>query len=482
MRLITAVSEQFSGLCKMEKEARSLIFSATPLIGLLLLSLLYTELIWLPNTRHCGSDQMVGNHEYRNLCSIRSTGKDGQGIDDQEHLNFLLRRLVRGEDQTQLDTTGFACHSDFHTDVCVANRPVRIDMRTMNIYATFSQGIPQANHTVRPYARKADKKAMSFVSPVQILQGNITLPACQYTHNVPAAVFSSGGYTGNLFHEFNEIIIPLFVTYRSLQSRLRFIVTDFNPPFSGKFKKILSHLSSYEVIKPAANGSVHCFPGAVIGLHYHGNLALNNTDIPGGYSMLGFRQFLRESYNLKVVNVSEMNKPVLILVSRPKTRTFLNEDDMVTMMKALGFRVVVARPHMMSNLDKFAQVVNSCSVMVGAHGAGLTNAMFLPQGAVLVQVVPLGLRWLSATYFGGPAKEMGLKYVEYRVEPVESSLLTLYNQDHPVITNPASIFLEGYAVARAVYINGQNLTINVVRFREALVKALGLLGLSAPLG
>ncbi|XP_058218203.1 alpha-1,3-arabinosyltransferase XAT3-like [Rhododendron vialii] len=466
----------------MEKEPRSLIFRATPLICLLLLSLLYTELIWLRYTRHCGSDQMVGNQEFRNWCSIRSTGKDGQGIDDQEHLNFLLRRLVRGEDQTQLDTTGFACHSDFHTDVCVASRPVRIDMRTMKVYATFSRGIPQENHIVRPYARKADKIAMSFVSPVQILQGNITPPACQYTHNVPAAVFSSGGYTGNLFHEFNEIIIPLFVTYRPLQSRLRFIVTDFNPPFSGKVTKILSHLSSYEVINPAADQSVHCFPGAVVGLHYHDYLAINTTDIPGGYSMLGFKQFLRESYNLKVVNVSEMNKPVLILLSRPKTRTFLNEDEMVTMMKALGFRVIVARPHMTSNLDKFAQVVNSCSVMVGAHGAGLTNAMFLPQGAVLVQVVPLGLRWLSARYFGGPAKEMGLKYVKYQIEPVESSLLTLYGQDHPVITNPASLFLKGYMAARAVYIDAQNLTINVVRFRETLVKARGLLERSAPLG
>ncbi|KAH7860011.1 hypothetical protein Vadar_008108 [Vaccinium darrowii] len=373
-----------------------------------------------------------------------------------------------------------ALHSAFRLGT-VRSIPVRIDTRTMKVYAPFSQGMPQANHIIRPYARKADKIAMSFVSPVQILPGNITPPACHYTHNVPAVVFSSGGYRGNLFHEVNDIIIPLFITCRHFQSRLRFITTDFSLPFLGKFNQILSHLSSYEVIKAAANGSVHCFPGAVIGLHYHGNLALNTTDIPGGYSMLGFKQFLRESYNLKVGNVSEINKPVLILLSRPKTRTFLNEDEMVTMMKALGFRVVIARPDMMSNLDKFAQVVNSCSVMVGAHGAGLTNAMFLPQGAVLVQVQPLGLGWVSSTYFGRPAKEMGLKYLEYKIEPVESSLLTLYSRDHPVITNPASIFSKGYLAARAVYVDGQNLTINVVRFRGTLVKVLKLLGRPAPL-
>lgn len=71
---------------------------------------------------------------------------------------------------------------------------------------------------------------------------------------------------------------------------------------------------------------------------------------------------------------------------------------------------------------------------------------------------------------------------KYQIEPVESSLLTLYGQDHPVITNPASLFLKGYMAARAVYVDGQNLTINVVRFRETLVKALGLLERSAPSG
>ena len=68
-------------------------------------------------------------------------------------------------------------------------------------------------NSVQPYARKDDEIAMKAVSPVQILHGNIDPPACHFTH-VPAMVFSSGGFTGNLFHEFNEVIIPLFITSR----------------------------------------------------------------------------------------------------------------------------------------------------------------------------------------------------------------------------------------------------------------------------
>ncbi|XP_058217640.1 alpha-1,3-arabinosyltransferase XAT2-like [Rhododendron vialii] len=352
----------------------------------------------------------------------------------------------------------------------------------MNVYPPFSQHMPQANRTIRPYARQEDETAMSLVSPVQILQGNITPPACQYTHNVPAVVFSSGSFAGNLFHEFSEILIPLFITSRHFQSRLHFIVTDFSPSFIGKFEDILSHLSSYKVINPTANGSVHCFPGAVVGLHYHGNLAIKSSDIPRGYSMLDFKQFLRKSYNLKIRDLSQPEQPVLILISRQSSRRFLNENEMVTMMKALGFKVVIARPNAMSNLDKYAQVVNTSSVMVGAHGAGLTNALFLPQGAVLVQLVPLGVDWASTNYFGGPATEMGLNYIEYKIEPEESSLLSFYGCNHPVITNPASIFAKGYTAARAVYIDRQNMYINVVSFRKTLVKVLRLLGRSAPSG
>ncbi|KAF7139907.1 hypothetical protein RHSIM_Rhsim06G0220900 [Rhododendron simsii] len=353
-----------------------------------------------------------------------------------------------GGNQTQLEETGLACHYDYHTEVCVSDRPVRIDTLTMKVYIPYDQGMPEADSIIIPYAKREDKWITgTAVSSVQILRENIsTAPACEYTHNVPAVVFSSGGSTGNIFHEFTELIVPLFLTSRHFQSRL-LMVTDFRLQFMSKYKKIFSHLSSYEVINPAANVSVHCFPGAVVGLHYHDNLAIKTAEIPKGYSMLDFKKFLRDSYNLKIQDSSQMSlteKSTLILISRKKSRVFMNEDEMVTMMKALGFRVVVAQPDMMANMDKFAEIVNSCSILVGAHGAGLTNAVFLPEGAVLVQVVGLGIDWISNTYFGIPALGMGLNYIDYKIEPEESSLISLYGKDHPVIDDPESITSKGY--------------------------------------
>lgn len=135
-------------------------------------------------------------------------------------------------------------------------------------------------------------------------------------------------------------------------------------------------MSAYNAVNPEEDGSVHCFPGAVIGLKYHNNLALNASDIPGGYSMNDFKHFLRKSYSLKITNVSkiEQPKPVLVLISQTTTRKFLNKDEMVSLMEDLGFQVMAAPPDNMPSLDKFAQVVNSCSVMIGVHGAGLANS------------------------------------------------------------------------------------------------------------
>lgn len=127
---------------------------------------------------------------------------------------------------------------------------------------------------------------------------------CDYSHRVPAVIFSSSGFIGNQFHELDDIIIPLFLTSRHFKSHVRFILVDYKPWFVTKCKWILSHLSHYEVMNSASNGKVHCFPGAVIGLKYHGNLALNTSKILGGYSMLDFKQFLKKSYGLRTKNVA----------------------------------------------------------------------------------------------------------------------------------------------------------------------------------
>ncbi|KAL1821468.1 alpha-1,3-arabinosyltransferase XAT2 [Daucus carota subsp. sativus] len=396
-------------------------------------------------------------------------------------LEVLLSRLVPEEQRSEFESSGLACDSAAHSLVCVVNKPVKIiNSGSTGVSVVYESSQSAGERTiVRPYARQEDADLLKSVTPVEILsqENSSVKQGCHYNHDVPAVLFSTSGFTGNLFHEMNEIIIPLFLTSFQFQSHVQFVVTDHKASFVSRYGRLLSKLSRYEVINPAANRSiVHCFPGAVVGLKFHEFLGFNSSEIPRGYFMEDFRNFLRQTYRLKAQNVSAITKPNLLLISRQHSRTFLNENQLVDMMRTSGFQVIVAKPKRMANLAKFAKLVSSCSVMVGAHGAGLANEVFLPAGAVMVQVVPLGLDWASGAYFGEPASDMGVHYLEYKIEPEESSLINSYKRDHPVITDPTRVLYNDYQAGRALYIDGQNMKIDLARFKKTLTEALKLLG------
>ncbi|KAK1405029.1 alpha-1,3-arabinosyltransferase XAT2-like [Heracleum sosnowskyi] len=429
------------------------------------------------------SQQTISADEDNSTTALQPTNQqEPNGLQNQNSsFKVLLSRLVQEEHQRELESTGLACDSAVHSLVCVVNKPVKIiDKKSSGVSVLYEPSISAQDKTiVRPYARQEDENLLKFVTPVEILQqeNSSIKQACHYNHDVPAVLFSSSGFTGNLFHEMNEIIIPLFITSFQFQSKVRFIITDYKTSFVSRYTRLLSKLSRYEVINLAANSSiVHCFPGAVVGLKFHDFLGINSSEIPRGYFMKNFKHFLRETYSLKTPDVSKITTPTLLLVSRQHSRTFLNENQLVNMIKESGFQVIVAKPKRMANLGKFAKLVSSCSVMVGAHGAGLANEVFLPAGAVMVQVVPLGLDWASNAYFGEPAYDMGVHYLEYKIEPEESSLINSYKRDHPIIADPTRVLYKDYEAGRALYIDGQNMKIDLARFKKTLNEARKLLG------
>ena len=373
-------------------------------------------------------------------------------------------------ERRKIEATGYACDVTENSLVCVSNHGVRIETNKNIIVYTENSGRDASS--TKPYALQKDKYLLQWITPVKILHGAKNPPACHYNHTVPAVIFSSG-ILGNIFHEFNDIIIPLFITTSHFKSEVLFILEDHDAWFVTKFSKILSRLSHYRVMNPAANATVHCFPGMILGIRYHDNLALNPRDILGGYSMRNFRQFLAAAYNLNFAHVSQVvvKQPMVMLLSREKTRKFINEDEIVSMIQGLGFRVVVARTKDALNLDKFGNKINSCAVLVVSHGAGLTNELFLPIGAVMVQVEPVGVEWAASKYYGDPAGAMGVHYLRYKIEPEESSLVELYGRNDSDITDPESFYGMGYRLAR---FEQQDIRVNVARFRNTMVQALEL--------
>jgi hypothetical protein len=44
--------------------------------------------------------------------------------------------------------------------------------------------------------------------------------------DVPAVLFSTGGFTANVYHEFNDGILPLLVTANHFRRRVVFVILE----------------------------------------------------------------------------------------------------------------------------------------------------------------------------------------------------------------------------------------------------------------
>ncbi|CAN6991066.1 hypothetical protein IGI04_003384 [Brassica rapa subsp. trilocularis] len=376
------------------------------------------------------------------------------------------------------------CKKLARTEICEINGDVRVHGKS----ATTDKAIAFAfsgNSTwhIKPYARKGDVAAMERVREWTVkLEQNANLSRCVRNHSVPAILFSLGGYSMNNFHDFTDIVIPLYTTARRFNGEVQFLVTNKNQPWINKFKGILKNLSNYDLIYIDEEDETHCFSSVTVGLtrhrEYYKELTIDPSD--SEYSISDFRKFLRDSYSLRNAAVrpvttrrNQRRRPRMLILARGRSRAFTNAGAIARAAKQIGFKVVVAEAN--ADVASFAQTVNSCDVMLGVHGAGLTNMVFLPENAVVVQILPIGgFEWLAKTDFEEPSKGMNLRYLEYKIAAEESTLLRRYGRDHEVVRDPSAVGKRGWEMFQSVYLVQQNVSVDINRFRPVLVKAFEL--------
>ncbi|KAJ3699254.1 hypothetical protein LUZ61_002959 [Rhynchospora tenuis] len=339
--------------------------------------------------------------------------------------------------------------------------------------------------TMKPYSRKGDSNVMPHVRAVTIkpLYTSTEAPKCNIYHNITAIVFSKGTYAGkNFFHDFSDVLVPLFITARQFEGEVQILMADSQPSWIEKHKKYLNQISNYEIIDFNQEILVHCYPRVIVGLYSHGEFQVDPLRTPYNYSMVDFARLMRRAYSLErnfATNLIEDNKkmPRLLIIARNHTRKLINIDEVVAVGEEFGFEVAVNESSLHTNVEEFARMVNSFDVIVGVHGAGLTNEVFLPTNAVLIQIVPLGkIHWIAFTDYGKPAIDMKLKYVQYCISEEESTLIDLYPRDHAVFRDPVSFHKQGWAAMGKIYLDQQNVKLNITIFKPVLTRALELLG------
>uniref|UniRef100_M8BT63 Uncharacterized protein n=1 Tax=Aegilops tauschii TaxID=37682 RepID=M8BT63_AEGTA len=78
---------------------------------------------------------------------------------------------------------------------------------------------------------------------------------------------------------------------------------------------------------------------------------------------------------------------------------------------------------------------------------------------------------MAKNYYGEPARRLGLHYIPYKILPSESSLFRRYARDDPVLTDPVAVNAKGWQVTKKVYLDGQNVRLDMARFRRRLREA-----------
>ncbi|XP_059650353.1 xylan glycosyltransferase MUCI21-like [Cornus florida] len=364
--------------------------------------------------------------------------------------------------------------SNHRYDICSINGPTVLDTSQSTFFVVGPENSKPLVEKVRPYPRKWESFTMGRIKELTLTSGSPS-PPCEVQHNVPALVFSAGGYTGNFFHDFNDGFIPLFITVNSVLPDKDFVlvISKSRDWWVHKYANLLRSFSKHTIINLDNDNVTHCFPSATLGLMSHGFMTIDPKLIPNSRTIQHFHALLEKTYGQghPSFSIPPKARPRLLLASRSGGvgRVILNQAEVEKVAREEGFDVTVFEPKSSTPLREAYVLIHSSHVMIGVHGAALTHSLFLRPGSVFVQVVPIGSEWVAEACFGKPARDMGLEYMEYKIGVEESSLVEKYGKDEVLLKDPQALLKKGWSnEIMDIYLKKQNVKFDLVRFRGYL--------------
>ncbi|VAH69476.1 unnamed protein product [Triticum turgidum subsp. durum] len=389
---------------------------------------------------------------------------------------------------------GICCdRSDFNTDVCFMAGDVRTDAASLSFLlfpppngtASANATVGEKEERVQPYTRKWEKHLMANIQEVRLRAARPDEAQdghrCDVRHDAPALVMTAGGYTGNLFHAFNDGFLPAWLTVQHLRRRVVLAVLAYNPWWAGTFRELVSGLSDHHVIDLLHDKRTHCFPGAIVGTRFHGILAVEPARTKDNRTLVNFHDFLAGAYkddstppeaNQQQQQQQPRRRPRLGLYSRKGTRVIENEAAVARLAESVGFDVSILETANGAPLSSEYAAVSACDVLVGVHGADLTKLLFLrPRRAALLQIAPLGVPHVARGCYEKATAMMEMHYEQYDAAANESSLVRKYPADDVVLRDPEAATRErGWDLTARVYLGGQNVSLDLGRFGDTLRK------------
>ncbi|KAG0475014.1 hypothetical protein HPP92_014700 [Vanilla planifolia] len=154
---------------------------------------------------------------HRNVSSLKQ--KHIVESSDQER-NHVIGSHSQEENDTLKgvtdQTSSIICDfSESRSDTCYMLGDVRVLSSSSSILlvSTSSQPPSSSNNSsqsIKPYARKWEPQSMQNIKELHLRTSSKQQqsPDCNLKHTVPGIIFSTGGFLGNFFHDFTDVIIP----------------------------------------------------------------------------------------------------------------------------------------------------------------------------------------------------------------------------------------------------------------------------------
>merc|ERR1712000_33827 len=330
------------------------------------------------------------------------------------------------------------------------------------------------------------------------------------------ALFSYRQYHQNYYHIIMDDMIGMWWTVyhhfqhaEELPRDVKIVVLDDQGGMGMDGDNMLSALTVEPIVKRSdlhTSGKLVCFRRALVGQ------AERSWGGPGRRfikpeMLRQFHQFLRNGARalataqieleeetrsgiIEDLSIVSVEKPRAAVLFRKSTRLVLNEQEVLDGLRQAFPRVEFFefRPEQYSFAQQVWQMMNT-TLLIGVHGAGLTNHLFLPDQASLLEILPY--HWERHAY-GRISALLGYHYFAWRNtdksktvfhESIFDGIPGVPEADKEIIRNanekPMSLKSPGSLAAEKYWIN-QDTIVNVPELIEVVRKALSV-GLNAEL-
>ena len=236
----------------------------------------------------------------------------------------------------------------------------------------------------------------------------------------------------NYYHWLNDCLTRLWLLDQQPEQRFRLIIPDRVFPFHTESLNLLG----WHGDRLARFGEEHWEVE---------NLLVPSLTNQASHSNPMACRWLRTKL-LNATGAGATSKPLRLYISRrlATKRRLLNEPEIIAALKKFGFQEIAGEQ--LSFADQ-VRLFSTAEVVVGPHGAGFSNVMFMPAGGLLVELNPF--RRVKPCYFS-LASAVGVRYACVTDAP-----------DAPDVP-------EDSAETPGEYQSEQDFTVPVQRVRQAL--------------